>query len=354
MTNHDVLCRFFAAKQHAGWLALSALDDSLTRGFGTRRVATLRGRRLFLTIGGTGRGRDLGLSEQFRHVLEGEGIRVLTTRSTSARRHDALDDVGFDIGMPPGQLARVLEQVFASVASGRQGMGRLASGDPIVPATGRPPQWASLDDFAAALSEILGHRRGLRPFVCDGSPLACEVFVVGYKPTTTLDDPFWPFWRPDTGFDKAAWFDAYVAARETAPLGQGKSRRPAVSATRRRMQWLAEALAPVRCLETNVFARAGRGIGDGSAPLDADVLEFLLHAVRPRCVLLHGKEPHRWLEGQTGRPVELDRVVTCQVAGVETAFVPVAHLSRGWSEARAREMGRRLREACLAPVSGCR
>lgn len=45
-----------------------------------------------------------------------------------------------------------------------------------------------LTDFAVGLQKIMNKldHPGLRPFVCDGSPLECEVFLVGKNPVSGL------------------------------------------------------------------------------------------------------------------------------------------------------------------------
>ena len=72
-----------------------------------------------------------------------------------------------------------------------------------------------LKDFASGLREILNRMNtpGLRPFVCDGSPLSCNVFLVGSNPATPMYRSFWEFWSDDFGFDKASFMQAYREAR---------------------------------------------------------------------------------------------------------------------------------------------
>ena len=63
----------------------------------------------------------------------------------------------------------------------------------------------SLDEFERQLADLLGRPSRARPFVCEGSPLDCEIFIVGFNPATEMGD-FWQFWRTGYGFDKNAWF----------------------------------------------------------------------------------------------------------------------------------------------------
>ncbi|HEX5727165.1 MAG TPA: hypothetical protein VFX98_16930, partial [Longimicrobiaceae bacterium] len=71
----------------------------------------------------------------------------------------------------------------------------------------------TLEEFSAGLARWIGRPTPERPFVCEGSPLACRAFVVGSHPATMLDADFWEFWEPGYGFHKDAWLRAYEAQR---------------------------------------------------------------------------------------------------------------------------------------------
>ena len=60
-----------------------------------------------------------------------------------------------------------------------------------------------LSSFEQRLAALIGKPTDLRPFVCDGSPLDCRVFIVGFNPASALDEDFWKFWDPSIGFDMA-------------------------------------------------------------------------------------------------------------------------------------------------------
>src|SRR4051794_23235654 len=78
-----------------------------------------------------------------------------------------------------------------------------------------------------------------RPFLCDGSPVGCKVAEVGINPGT--DTPFWPYWSVEGGCDKRGWLDDYMR------------RHGRLKSTRDRLEVLCRALAPVRCLELNLY-----------------------------------------------------------------------------------------------------
>jgi hypothetical protein len=185
-----------------------------------------------------------------------------------------------------------------------------------------------LGAFERELQALIGRPTDLRPFVCDGSPLECSTFIVGLNPATTLTKDFWHFWRTGTGFDKAAWFEEYKRERQVLPLKTGKSRRNAISNTRRVIEWVIEEAGPVHCLETNIYSLPTAKAVDLSekqrvtAPLD-----FLLEKIRPRVIVTHGADAVGHFSGKNLR----------------AHIIRVPHFSRCWSQARARALGQQLR-----------
>ena len=139
----------------------------------------------------------------------------------------------------------------------------------------------NLQTFEAHLRELIGDPTPLRPFVCDGSPLECEIFLVGIEPATELKKGFWDFWKTGYGFDREAWFATYLQERRDT------GKRP-VSPTRRNMDHFLAGAEGAKVLETNVFAGPRpRYRKDGSevrAPF-----RFLLEAIQPKVIFVHGK-----------------------------------------------------------------
>ena len=62
-----------------------------------------------------------------------------------------------------------------------------------------------------------------RPFVCDGNPLECNIFIVGINPATEMEVKFEEFWNKE-GFNKQKWLEAYKIERVKAPLKNGKKK----------------------------------------------------------------------------------------------------------------------------------
>lgn len=146
-----------------------------------------------------------------------------------------------------------------------------------------------LSEFSHGLVSLIGRPSDLRPFVCEGSPLACDAFLVGINPASEMSDDFWDFWSDSYGFDKSAWFEKYKEERKTRPLKPGRKRRNEVSNTRRIIEEVVQGASPVKILETNIYSKATEQASDLeeqnriTAPFD-----YLLRQVEPRLVIAHG------------------------------------------------------------------
>jgi len=184
---------------------------------------------------------------------------------------------------------------------------------------------STIEEFEEILSGLVGRPSDLRPFVCEGSPLNCRAFIVGFNPATEMSSGFWDFWRSGYGFDKSAWFAAYLHERQVRPLKPGKKRRPAVSNT------LLQEASPVQVLETNIYSAPTERVDDlASEQRLSEPFRFLLDSVKPDVVVAHGK----------------DAVAYFYSKKLSARIIEVKHFSRGWSQSSARALGQQIKQAC--------
>jgi hypothetical protein len=189
----------------------------------------------------------------------------------------------------------------------------------------------TLDQFEAELRHLIGEQTDVRPFVCNGSPLTCKAFIVGFNPATEMTANFWDFWRPGFGFEKDAWFAEYKAERQRRPLRQGRQSRPSVSNSRRVIEWIIQEAAPVSILETNIFALPTEQAKDlemkdkKTSPFD-----LLMCWIKPEVIVVHGNEAREELRKRE----------------IRATVIEERHFSRGWSQTDARTLGRTIRLAC--------
>ncbi len=147
-----------------------------------------------------------------------------------------------------------------------------------------------LKQFRDQLQALMSDPRS-RPFVCDGSPLTCSVFIVGFNPATEMDQPFWSYWSDTSGFDKRAFMRDYLAKRG---LSQPKG-------VRARIEKIVSRLPPGTCLETNICSKPTKTAAE-LAPADwtTAIFRFLLDTIRPHFVYVHSSDPVDYFRNLTG------------------------------------------------------
>lgn len=140
---------------------------------------------------------------------------------------------------------------------------------------GKP--YTELDQFSALLATVVGQPTALRPFVCEGSPLDCDVFIVGYNPATKMEGDWWRFWKAGYGYQKGEWYREYSTQR-------GK-----LSKTRAKIEDIVDALSDVHVLEANIDARPSAKKSEYPKPVTGP-FDFVLSVCRPKVIIAHGTD----------------------------------------------------------------
>jgi hypothetical protein len=131
-------------------------------------------------------------------------------------------------------------------------------------------------DFETRLAKIIGRPTTQRPFICNGNPSACKIWIVGYN-AATIGGDWWRYWSTDAGFDIDTWRQDYDSDR--------KRRSKGPSATRRRIDRITEQLSGV--LETNIYATPSTKMAN-MPPSNTNAFDFLLETFSPEIIIAHG------------------------------------------------------------------
>lgn len=195
------------------------------------------------------------------------------------------------------------------------------------------PSSEELIAFDQQLRHLTNEAPEARPFLCDGLPFGCRVFLVGINPGKSSD--FWSRWSLTTGCDKQGWLSDYLDTH-------GR-----YSPTRERIERLFRAVAPIRCLETNVYATPSLRESDlAESGRDPRVFNFLLTRLRPEVVFVHGKTAIMHLSRLVNADFPLGAFVPVSYRDVSFDVIAGYHLSYQWSYAKVGELGRMLAERC--------
>jgi hypothetical protein len=141
-----------------------------------------------------------------------------------------------------------------------------------------------IDQFQSGLVEVIGQQSNLRPFICEGSPLDCEVFIVGYNPATAMNIDWWQYWEEGYGYRRGQWRQEYLLQRE------GR-----MSKTRKRIEAIVSDLTPYRVLEANIDARPSKRKSEYPRPVTAP-FDYLLKSCNPKVIVAHGVDAVAHLE----------------------------------------------------------
>jgi hypothetical protein len=179
--------------------------------------------------------------------------------------------------------------------------------------------------FRHDLTELMV-KPNLRPFLCNGSPLACSAFIVGFNPATSLDGSFWRYWDDVSGYDKSAMMRDYLQTRGlTKPKG-----------VRARIERISNQLPSGACLETNICSTPTKKMAHlVQSKRTTEIFEFLLHRLKPKLVYAHSNEPIKYFQQFTDKDFYSGTPQTIGLAGNEFLLVatPGPLFSMGYSEA---------------------
>ena len=148
-------------------------------------------------------------------------------------------------------------------------------------------------EFRNVLKDLTNGDPSLRPFICDGNPLDSKIFIVGINPATQLESSFWDYYQDDK-FNKKKWLDDYIKHRKQ----RGKIKT--LSPTRSKIEKLVQnSFAEYHCLETNVYSKPSGYLKDlADKDKNTDIFNFLIRSIRPKAILIHGKNPAEFIKNE--------------------------------------------------------
>jgi hypothetical protein len=188
----------------------------------------------------------------------------------------------------------------------------------------------TLAEIDRKIRDLVGDDPLSRPFLCHGSPLECQVASVGINPAT--DTPFWPYWNAVNGFSKDHWLAEY--------RGRHKRLKP----TRDRLEIFCGAMRPIKCLELNLYTHCSRNEATLAKDYQTtDLFDFMVDAVKPRLLFVHGNSPILHLSRLLKARIEKDAFTSASYLGqpleIYASCRHMAYVSRGY----ASSMGEKLR-----------
>ncbi len=175
-----------------------------------------------------------------------------------------------------------------------------------------------------------------RPFLCDGHPLAAEVFIVGFNSATVLTRRFVKFWNANAGMDLARFDQVYCSQRTRQKTKTGRSKQP-FSPTRARINKIADEVSlglssprnrywaqstikravrvrrPYLWLATNVYwFPTPTQSSLPKAQMQNSYFLWLMGACNPRIIIAHGKQAQAAVgDLASGPSLKNVKLITC-------------------------------------------
>lgn len=142
----------------------------------------------------------------------------------------------------------------------------------------------TIQEFNVNLKLFIDSNNNLRPFICDGSPLECNIFIVGINPATSLNKPFFNYYNLSV-FDKKKWMIDYCESR--------RNKKTLISPTRKKIENLVnDIFGENKCLETNIYSYPSIDLKSLDNKFKStEIINFLIDSIRPKALFIHGKNP---------------------------------------------------------------
>lgn len=189
----------------------------------------------------------------------------------------------------------------------------------------------NLETFLRNVHGLSRKTDGYVPFLCEGSPLACDILLVGDRgPANCVS--FWPHADVSYGFHRAEWLanEMEHACRCISPK------------ERCVVEWMEAAAAPYRILETYITTGSH---GHVENPEEAGLLGFILQTVKPRIVAAAGVSTAEFLSLAAATVLPMGNFVEADLGYGPIEIVAMPSLFAGWTESAARVTGSRFRHS---------
>lgn len=205
----------------------------------------------------------------------------------------------------------------------------------------------SLDEFreqlSAKLQEVGLAEDDVRPFVCTGSPLACEIMMVGFNPSRNVDvELFDPrIWNDETGFDREQFVEYY----DLAGYQQDESKW---SRNHIFQQNLIDELPTYPVLETYLYSSITPKKGMlSNEQRRTDIFDWLVDIVQPKLIVTQNSDVSKYFERITGQILTRNAFNTVNYRDHLCVILPISHLSKKWTFSEVAS----LRESILTLLS---
>jgi hypothetical protein len=178
----------------------------------------------------------------------------------------------------------------------------------------------AMQEFENQIKTFLGDNADSRPFLCEGMPFECDVFLVGINPATSTD--FWKYWSIEKGCDKQGWLEEYKENHN------GKYNK-----TRDYVEVFFNDSKPLKVLETNIYPFASSREADLDPKYKkTELFEYLVNTIKPKLILGHGATVRKELSKLYGIKLKRGEYASVKNSKWKLDILTEHHFSYQWSK----------------------
>lgn len=178
-----------------------------------------------------------------------------------------------------------------------------------------------------------------RPFVCNGSPLNCEVMLVGLN--SAVKGIFSDYWQPENGgFYKEKWFEAYKSERKSDGKKPTQTRQKIECLFKKIQQHNNGSRHQIKLLQTNLYCQQSSSFNKlNDEDKDSSLFNLLLKAIQPKVIISHGKAINVYLWNLIGCNFKKNEwLEDNEIFNFQTSVYCRDHLSRGISKSNWKKL----------------
>lgn len=167
----------------------------------------------------------------------------------------------------------------------------------------------------------------VRPFVCTGSPLSCDIMMVGYNPSRDMELATFDarIWDDNTGFHREHFVELY----DFAGHQQGENRwiRNHIF-----QQNLIDELPDYAVLETYLYSMiTPKKSLVPTLHRNTEIFDWLVKVVQPKLIITQNSEVRRHFERVTTKTLKRNEFNAVMYQAQPCVILPISHLSKKWT-----------------------
>lgn len=184
-----------------------------------------------------------------------------------------------------------------------------------------------LQQLRSTLEQHLDKDTPARPFICTGSPLDCDIMMVGYNPSRDVGLASFDaeIWDDEKGFDRERFVEFYDrAGHEQKSIAWNRNHLF--------QQNFIDEMAGYRIVETYLYSTitAKKSLLTDQQK-STQVFDALVASVKPKIIMTQNIDVAKYFERATDTLLRRNDFNAVTYQGHHCIILPISHLSKKWN-----------------------